>query len=151
MTTSAMSVHRPKPSRRVVVETHGFTNGQSVRLKNAMLASGNVYLITASLPTNGASPQYRIRNSGEKFERMACEADLELLSPLPHESGDAAIEDLFGGSRMTQPETSLKRSLRTPPCSPPSSLAARASHLRTARVSTSKRCSRAGEGHAAGR
>ena len=96
-----MTAHRPKPSRRVVAETHAFTNGQSVRLKNAMLVSGNVYLITASLPTNGASPQYRIRNSSEKFERMACEADLELLSLLPHERGDDAVEKLFGGGRMT--------------------------------------------------
>ena len=96
MTTPPTTTQRNKPSRRVAAETHAFRSGQSVRLKNAILTSGKVYLITARLPTNGASPQYRIRNSEENFERMACEADLELLSPSPSRA-DAAIEELFGG------------------------------------------------------
>jgi hypothetical protein len=66
-----------------------------------MLASGNAYLITASLPTDGAPPQCRIRNSSEKFERTACESDLELLNPPPRESDDDAIRGLFGGRRTS--------------------------------------------------
>jgi hypothetical protein len=78
-----------------------FTSGQDVRLKNAFLQAGNVYRITASLPPNGASPQYRIRNENEKFERMAAEADLELVSAPQSSEGDASIEKLFGRHQAT--------------------------------------------------
>ena len=98
MTAPASTNRSQKPQRRVAGATHAFTNGQSVRLKNAILTTGNIYLITASLPTNGVSPQYRIRSSKESFERMACEADLELLTLAPLSGGDAAIERLFSGS-----------------------------------------------------
>jgi hypothetical protein len=101
MTASTTTTQHPKPSRRVHSETHLFTSGQAVRLKNAVLLSGNVYLITASLPPNGASPQYRIRNDNEKFERMASEADLELVSLSPRSEGDASIEQLFGNQQAT--------------------------------------------------
>jgi len=83
-------------SRRVHSATHLFTTGQSVRLKNAVLLAGNVYRITASLPPTGASPQYRIRNENETFERMASEADLELVAASPRREESSSIEKHFG-------------------------------------------------------
>ena len=98
MTNPTPNLRRPMPARRIDTQTHAFRHGQSVRLKNTVVSSGHVYLITASLPTNGASPQYRIRNSEENFERMASEADLELFSPPSRDAGEAAIDKLFGGA-----------------------------------------------------
>ena len=101
MTASTTTNQTLKPSRRVHTETHLFSSGQTVRLKNAVLLSGNVYLITASLPPNGGSPQYRIRNDNEKFERMASEAELELVSAPPRSAGDASVEKLFAPHQPT--------------------------------------------------
>lgn len=83
-------------SLRTHSATHLFSTGQSVRLKNAVLLAGAVYRITASLPPSGASPQYRIRNENETFERMASEADLELVTVSLGREGDTTVERHFG-------------------------------------------------------
>ena len=75
--------------------------GQAVRLKGGMWPSGNVYLITAKLPPSGDSPQYRIRNDTEKFERMATQANLELANPSTDDQGVIAIEKSFGLGQAT--------------------------------------------------
>jgi hypothetical protein len=67
---------------------HSFSLGQAVRLTGGFRTSGNVYIVTAMLPANEGSPQYRIRNEDEKFERMATQANLEPLNaPAAVESG----------------------------------------------------------------
>jgi hypothetical protein len=90
-----------KHPRRVHSATRLFIKGQAVRIKNPEMPSGNVYLITASLPSSGGSPQYRIRNDDEKFERVAAEAELELVSPSLRRHGDASVESLFGRRQAT--------------------------------------------------
>jgi hypothetical protein len=76
--------------------THQFTLGQAVRLKGALWPSGNIFLITAKLPPSGDSPQYRIRNEAENFERMTTQVNLEPVSSwIGGESVDLA-ERSFG-------------------------------------------------------
>jgi hypothetical protein len=80
-------------------ETHAFAIGQAVRLKGGFLRSGNTFFVTATLPPIGDSPQYRIRNDTEKFERMATQADLEpVIAPTGSQS-DSLIEKSFGRSQ----------------------------------------------------
>jgi hypothetical protein len=80
---------------------HSFTLGQAVRLKSALGQTGNIYLITAKLPPSGDSPQYRIRNDAEKFERMATEVNLELVSPSTGGQKVDLAEKSFGPGRAT--------------------------------------------------
>ena len=75
-----------RPTRYVQAATHLFTTGQIVRLKGGVpLASqsANTYRITGTLPPRGDSPQYRIRNDDERYERVATQDSLEpvLISP----------------------------------------------------------------------
>ncbi|PSJ56654.1 hypothetical protein [Pseudaminobacter soli (ex Li et al. 2025)] len=61
---------------------HRFAIGQSVHLKNRINQSDTtegVYRITATLPERDNSPQYRIRNDGERHERVATENTLVLV------------------------------------------------------------------------
>lgn len=64
-----------------VQEIHRFKLGQSVKLAPgfgfARTASGD-YEVIALLPSNGKHYQYRIRHSGEMFERIAAENELLL-------------------------------------------------------------------------
>jgi hypothetical protein len=91
----ATTSHFAKPGIRVHGPTHLFANGQTVRLKNGYLATGKVYLITASLPFTGAAPQYRIRSEAENYDRMAAEADLELAESSPPDQGETSAEAVF--------------------------------------------------------
>ena len=93
--TNSETTSRAGPARRVHAAAHRFAEGQTVRLKNAFIASGNVYAITASLPPLGVSPQYRIRSAGETFERMATEAELELVSAPAPDRRQRSAERLF--------------------------------------------------------
>lgn len=80
--------------------SHRFAVGQRVRLKGGFGrpsdASG-VYRITARLPSQDSSPQYRIRGDGELHERVAQQESLELVASatLPDEN-TALIERTFG-------------------------------------------------------
>jgi hypothetical protein len=63
-----------RPTRYVEAATHLFATGQIVRLKGGVplpSQSGNTYRITGTLPPRGDSPQYRIRNDDERYERVA--------------------------------------------------------------------------------
>jgi len=71
---------------------HHFRLGQAVRLKGGVLRSSEVFIITARLPMNGDSPQYRIRTDNERFERMAIESELEAVNPSPRADGGAFTE-----------------------------------------------------------
>ena len=79
---------------------HVFRLGQAVRLKGGVLRSSEVFVITARLPMNGDSPQYRIRTDNERFERMAIESELEAVNPSPRSDGGA-----FTDASATAPRT----------------------------------------------
>ncbi|MEE2692474.1 MAG: hypothetical protein VX640_13130 [Pseudomonadota bacterium] len=59
--------------------SHRYCIGQSVSLVQGFgytRGSGVEFKVVALLPSNGAHFQYRIRNSGEAFERVAAENEL---------------------------------------------------------------------------
>jgi len=85
-----------QPPQRSSVETHLFSVGQAVRLKGRLWGSGNVYLVTAKLPPIGDSPQYRIRSEAEKFERVATQSNLELVSASEGDEATTLLEKSFG-------------------------------------------------------
>lgn len=63
------------------VHGHKFRIGQTVSLAAGFGYSRGaeaVFKIVALLPSNGAHFQYRIRNTGELFERVAAENELML-------------------------------------------------------------------------
>jgi hypothetical protein len=69
---------------------HRFAIGQSVHLKNRFNQSDTtegVYRITATLPERDNSPQYRIRNDGERHERVTTENTLVLVDTPPVATG----------------------------------------------------------------
>ncbi|PSJ51723.1 hypothetical protein [Pseudaminobacter soli (ex Li et al. 2025)] len=69
---------------------HRFAIGQSVHLKNRINQSDTtqgVYRITATLPERDNSPRYRIRNDGERHERVTTENTLVLVGTPPVASG----------------------------------------------------------------
>ncbi|MEQ8936273.1 MAG: hypothetical protein RIE56_10835 [Amphiplicatus sp.] len=62
-------------------QRHRYEIGQSVSLAQGFGYSRGAraeFTITALLPSNGAHYQYRIRNSGEAFERVAAENEISL-------------------------------------------------------------------------
>lgn len=64
---------------------HRFEIGQSVHLKNRFNQSdttAGIYRIIATLPERDNSPQYRIRNDGERHERVTTENTLVLIDAL---------------------------------------------------------------------
>ena len=66
--------------------THLFAIGQIVRLKGGFglqSQSADTYRITATLPPQGDSQQYRIRNDDEHYERVARQDSLEPARILP--------------------------------------------------------------------
>jgi hypothetical protein len=89
--------------------THLFKLGQAVRLKGGLWSSNNIYLITAKLPPSGESPQYHIRSDAEKFERMATQANLELVSPAAGGEADALVETSLGLGSWTYLQPSRDR------------------------------------------
>jgi hypothetical protein len=81
MTTEADIPQRFKRAPSAPQATHQFRIGQAVRMRGGFVRSGEVFLITATLPPVGDSPQYRIRNSEERFERVATQSSLEPVEP----------------------------------------------------------------------
>lgn len=91
--TSAITI--PARSRRLPVDdsaTHLFRLGQAVRLRTGLSPSSIIYRITAKLPPSGEEPQYHIRSDAEKFERMATQANLELVSLGAGVEGEALVK-----------------------------------------------------------
>lgn len=80
--------------------THIFEIGQTVRLKGGYGVSasrfGDIYRITGTLPARGDSLQYRIRNDGERHERVTTEDSLEPVLAAPSNEGTALREQTFG-------------------------------------------------------
>ena len=90
---------------RYETATHLFTTGQIVRLKGGFglqSQSADTYRITATLPPRGDSQQYRIRNDGEHYERVATQDSLEAVSIAPAGPSGALIEGTFGAGQVTE-------------------------------------------------
>jgi len=68
-------------ARAAVLRTHRFRVGQTVLFTSSPItrpgASGT-YKVVRLLPSDGDDYQYRIKNPGEAFERVAKESQLEL-------------------------------------------------------------------------
>jgi hypothetical protein len=70
----------PGPVREISLKTHKFQVGQSVYFTSGTMgrpgASGS-YRIVKQLPSEGDDYQYRIKSTGEAFERVAKESQLD--------------------------------------------------------------------------
>jgi hypothetical protein len=107
--------HNPSPIRYETA-THLFTTGQTVRLKGGFglqSQSAHIYRITATLPPRGDSQQYRIRNDGEHYERVATQDSLEAVSISPAGPSGALIEGTFGAGQVTETQQSPDQKSRT--------------------------------------
>jgi hypothetical protein len=71
----------PAPAPAPVLQTHKFHVGQTVSYTSSPItrpgATGS-YKVVRLLPSDGDDYQYRIKNPGEAFERVAKESQLEL-------------------------------------------------------------------------
>ena len=89
---------RARPTGREVA-IHRFVVGQTVRLRSNLGASRTtteICHITGTLPPKGDSPQYRVRNDDEHYERVTTEDRLELASLSPSGERATLIERTFG-------------------------------------------------------
>jgi hypothetical protein len=85
--------------------THLFTVGQVVRVKSGfdrLSQSENIYRITGTLPPKGDSPQYRIRNDEERYERVTTQDNLEPMRVSPGGESATLIDRTFGQSTQAQ-------------------------------------------------
>ena len=86
-------------SNRREPATHLFAVGQMVRLRGSLGTfprSAETYRVTATLPPRGDSPQYRIRNDDERYERMVTQDSLGPVSTLQAGEGKTLMERTFG-------------------------------------------------------
>jgi hypothetical protein len=78
---AAATVAQQMMARSAVLRTHKFRVGQTVLFTSSPItrpgASGS-YKVVKLLPSDGDDYQYRIKNAGEAFERVAKESQLEL-------------------------------------------------------------------------
>lgn len=81
MNIASITVPHPVALRTPVLRAHRFRVGQTVLYTSSPItrpgASGT-YKVVRLLPSDGEDYQYRIKNSGEAFERVAKESQLEL-------------------------------------------------------------------------
>ncbi len=101
MIVSNILQRKARPIRREAA-THLFTMGQVVRLRPPH--SADIYRITGLLPPRGDAPQYRIRNDGERHERVTTQDSLELVLVSP--AGHTLIEGTFGPGQGTETQQS---------------------------------------------
>ena len=101
---------------RYETATHLFTTGQTVRLKGGFglqSQSADTYRITGTLPPRGNSQQYRIRNDGEHYERVATQDSLEPVSISPAGPSGALIEGTFGAGQVIENQQSPDQKSRS--------------------------------------
>jgi hypothetical protein len=82
-----------------------FDIGQAVRMRGGFGAgrkTDEIYHVTGTLPTNGTSPQYRIRSDGEPHERVVTEDSLERIGRSASDNGIVLIERTFGHGQGTE-------------------------------------------------
>lgn len=98
MTVSPLKVGvRNAPTLRREPSTHLFAVGQAVRFKGGFgMKAGptEIYRVTRTLPPQGNSLQYRIRNDEERHERVTSQEDLEGVPSTPHDA--SLMERTFG-------------------------------------------------------
>lgn len=107
--TSANNPHNILRPVRTDPVLHLFTVGQTVRLKGGFgrqAQTGDIYHVTATLPPNGGSPQYRIRNDAERHERVATQNTLEPVALMAPGDDAELIERTFGHGKGTKKEHS---------------------------------------------
>lgn len=96
MTPSSSAQRRPRTSEPA---SHIFTIGQTVRLKGGYgrpLLPTDIFQITGILPPRGDSPQYRMRNDQERYERVTTQDSLEPVRASPSGDGATLMERTFG-------------------------------------------------------
>jgi len=67
--------------RSVVLRAHKYRVGQTVLYTSSPISrpgASGTYKVVKLLPSDGDDYQYRIKNAGEAFERVAKESQLEL-------------------------------------------------------------------------
>lgn len=81
MNIASITVPHQVALRNPVLRAHRYRVGQTVLYTSSPItrpgASGT-YKVVRLLPSDGDDYQYRIKNSGEAFERVAKESQLEL-------------------------------------------------------------------------
>ena len=88
---------------------HLFTVGQAARIKGGFVRpalAADIYHITGTLPPRGDSLQYRIRNDGERHERVTTQDSLESVGTSQAGGGATLTERTFGhgqGTKTQQP------------------------------------------------
>jgi hypothetical protein len=90
--------------------THLFEVGQAVRLRGSLgtfSKTVGIYRVTGTLPPYRDSPQYRIRNDGERHERVTTQDDLEPVSI--SQSGPSLSERTFGHGQGTETQQSRNK------------------------------------------
>ena len=92
-----------RTKRRAVEDAprHIFAIGQMVRMSDnspivTNAGASDVYAITATLPPIGGSPQYRIRNEDERYERVTTQDNLVAASNPAKAGNDGLMERTFG-------------------------------------------------------
>lgn len=84
---------------------HLYAVGQAVRLKGRLGSfkeTAEIYHITGTLPPKGDSPQYRIRNDGERHERVTTQDNLELIQETSTGENAILLERTFGHGEGTK-------------------------------------------------
>ena len=106
MATETIGQRHARQFRRAT-STHAFAVGQRVTLKRGlggMSSPADIYHITGTLPPQGNSPQYRIRNDQECHERVTAQDDLRPVSMT--QSGPSLIARTFGHGKETESKQS---------------------------------------------
>jgi len=78
---AAITVAQPIAARNPMFRAHKFRVGQTVLYTSSPISrpgASGAYKVVRLLPSDGDDYQYRIKNSGEAFERVAKESQLEL-------------------------------------------------------------------------
>jgi len=78
---AAPAPHQVLGAARPMLRAHKFRVGQTVLYTSSPVSrpgASGAYKVVKLLPSDGDDYQYRIKNSGEAFERVAKESQLEL-------------------------------------------------------------------------
>jgi hypothetical protein len=81
LTVAAAAVAHHLTARSAALRAHKFRVGQTVLYTSSPISrpgASGTYKVVKLLPSDGDDYQYRIKNAGEAFERVAKESQLEL-------------------------------------------------------------------------
>ncbi len=90
--TNSMNRARGSRWRAPQSPTHLFAIGQQVRL-SGQRGPAETYQVIGTLPPRDNSPQYRVRNEEERYERVITE---NLLEPANVSAASSLMERTFG-------------------------------------------------------